>query len=309
MNYAARLGRVFTEQRPEELRAIEEGGAGSMAGLLRADRVARAAAEARAADPVSRIEHAMARLHVPAQAAPPDYALRFIHREIVDGWAQDTCLLCSCTATEGHLASASHLRHLEDQALGDLLVGRAESFRNISNGRVNRGMYEIPTQAAALRHWGEGLTNLVPAGLDILRHSAGIRVDTSLAGRKRCTVRPEEIRTAELGLLKYCGSGKYFRNDFWYWHDLPTDLAILDRPAGELLADPALTQVRQEPPAARGHPRPHSSMLPMNDDDGWWPVLVLTLAPHLDWLIPESEGQRVVLVICFYQILGREHFA
>ena len=277
-----------------------------MAGLLRADRVAQVDAAARAADPVGRIEHAMARLHIPAYEAPPDYALQFIERTVVDGWVQDTCLLCSCTATEGHLASTSHLRKLESQALGDLLVGRAESLRNISNGRHNRGMYEIPTQAAAFRHWGRGLTNLVPAGLDILRRSSGIRVDTTLAGNKRCTVRPSEIRTAELGLVKYCGSGKYHCNDFWYWQDLPTDLDILNRPAGDQLADPALTQVRQLPPAERGHPRPHSSMQPMEDDDGWWPVLVVSLAPHLDWMIPQSDGYRVILIICFYQLMGKD---
>ena len=135
----------------------------------------------------------------------------------------------------------------------------------------------------------------------------------SIAGGGRRTRRhlvlPAEILTGELGLLKYGGSGKYFRHDFWYWHDLPTDLAILDQPAGEVLADPALAQAQLEPPAERGHPRPHSSMTPMDTDEGWWPVLVLTLASHLDWLIPTSDGRRVVLVICFYQLLGREHVA
>ena len=289
---------------------MEEGGAGSMSGLVRADLVAQVAEAARVANPISRIEHAMARLHIPAQATPPDYALRFIQRQVVDGYAQETCMLCSCVATEGHLASEGHLRRLEDQALGDLLAGRAQSMRNITDGRVNRGMYELPTQAAALRHWGDSLPNLVPAGLAILWQSAGLRVDRSLTGRsRRHLVLPAQIQTAELGLLKYGGSGKYFRNDFWYWQDLPSDLAILDRPAGEEPSGPALTQARQAPAAPRGHPRPHSSMEPMDSDEGWWPVLVLTLDSDLDWLTPVSGGWRVVLIICFYQLLGAEHFA
>ena len=59
---------------------------------------------------------------------------------------------------------------------------------------------------------------------------------------------------------------------------------------------------------ARGRPRPHSTMRAMEDGEGWWPVLVLTLAPGLAWMTPWSE-QRVVLVICFYQLLGSDHSA
>ena len=43
-----------------------------MSGLVRADLVAQVAEAARVANPISRIQHAMARLHIPAHAAPPD---------------------------------------------------------------------------------------------------------------------------------------------------------------------------------------------------------------------------------------------
>ena len=305
MIYAAQQGREWTAMSPQELASIREGGAGSMASLIRVDHVSRAAEEALAQNPVSRIESALARLHIPEQETPPDYAEQFIRRTVADGWPQETCLLCDCTATEAHLASTAHLRRLEAQALGDFLAGPAKSLRNITDGRHNSGMYEIPTQAAALRHWGASLTNLVPAGLEILREK-GIRVDTTIGGSKRRTVLPEEILTAELGLIKYCGSGKYHCNDFWFWQDLPTDLDILERPAGDQLADPALTQVQQLPPhPERGHPRPHSSMQPMDDGDGWWPVLAITLVPSMQWIVPQSDGYRVILIICFYQLMGQ----
>ena len=310
MNHAERTGRPWTERRPVELRSEAEGGAGSMSNFVRVETVAQVAEAARAADPLTRIQHALARLHIPTQETPPDYARRFIQSQVVDGYVREMCTLCSREATDGHLASANHLRRLEDQALGDLLAGPAQSTRNITQGRVNRGMYGLPSQAAALGFWGDSLPNLVTSGLDILRHSDGLLVDRGLSGHHgRHRVPPGLIRTAELGLLKYGGNGKYFRNDFWYWQDLPSDLAILDQPADDVPALPAVAEARRAPSTARGHPRPHTSMGNMNDDEGWWPVLVLSLGPDLDWLTPESPGWRVILVICFYQLLGSEHFA
>ena len=307
--HLASTGGTFTERRPEELRAEAEGGAGSMSALVRTDLVAQAAEAARAADPMPRLQHALARLHIPVEEAPADYGRRFIRTEVVDGEVQETCILCGKTASHAHLLSDGHRRKLDDQALGDLLAGQAQSTRNRTMGVVNQGMYRLPTQANALDFWGESLTNLVPAGLGILRRSSGVRVDIGLHGRGgRQLVPPDLIRTAELALLKYSGQGKYFRNDFWYWHDLPTDLGVLSLPAGDVPAPPDAADAQRPPAPARGRPRPHSTMRRMEDGEGWWPVLVLTLEPGLAWMTPWSE-LRVVLVICFYQLLGSEHSA
>ena len=306
--HAALVGRVWTERRPDELRAEAEGGAGSMSALIRTDLVARAAEAARAMDPMPRLQHALARLHIPVEVVPSDYGRRFIRSEVVDGAVQDTCVLCGKTATHAHLLSDGHRRKLDDQALGDLLAGQAQSTRNLTHGAVNRGMYELPTQTAALNFWGESLMNMVPAGLGILRRSNGVWVDKQLRGGGRRRIPPGLIRTAELALLKYSGQGKYFRNDFWYWHDLPTDLGILTRPAGDRPAPPDAADAQRPEAPARGRPRPHHTMRQMEDGEGWWPVLVLTLEERLEWLTPESE-MRVVLVICFYQLMGSEHSA
>ena len=113
------------------------------------------------------------------------------------------------------------------------------------------------------------------------------------------------IRTAELALLKYGGRGKYFRNDFWYWHDLPPDMDVLSRPDGDQLALPDPADAQRPAAPARGRQRPYHTMLPLEDEDGWWPVLVLALEERLGWLIPDSD-MRVVLVICFYQLQDPE---
>ena len=309
-NHLARTGRTYTDMRPEELQAVAEGGEGSMASSVRQEAVAQAAEAARAADPMPRLQHALARLHIPAQVPPGDYTRRFIAHRVVDGDVVDVCTLCGRTATDGHLTSAGHLRRLEDQALGDLLAGQADSTRNLTMGRVNRGMYSLPTQAAALSFWGHGLTDLVATGLARINLSPGVMVDLSLRGPGRRLVAPGFIRTAELGLLKYGGCGKYFRNDFWYWQDLPSDADILTRPADEQLAAPAVDVAQREPRLARGRPRPHSTVQTPADDEGWWPVLILVLDPALaERITPVSPGWRVILVICFYQLMGSEHSA
>ena len=279
-----------------------------MSALIRTDLVARAAEAARAMDPMPRLQHALARLHIPVEEVPSDYGRRFIQPEVVNGEVQDTCVLCGKTATHAHLLSDGHRRRLDDQALGDLLAGQAQSTRNLTGGVVNRGMYQLPTQTAALAFWGEGLTNLVPAGLGILRRSNGVWVDRGLRGGGRRLVHPGWIQTAELALLKYSGQGKYFRNDFWYWHDLPTDLGVLSRPAGDMPAPPDAADAQRPAAPARGRSRPLHTMRQMEDGEGWWPVLVLTLVHGLEWMTPASD-LRVVLVICFYQLLGSEHSA
>ena len=83
-----------------------------------------------------RLQHALARLHIPAQEEPPDYGQQFIRSQVVDGEVQDVCLLCGRTASHAHLTSATHLRRLDDMALGDLLAGRAQSSRNLTMGVV-----------------------------------------------------------------------------------------------------------------------------------------------------------------------------
>ena len=314
-NHRARQGRPFTELRPEEFRSMVDGGDGSMASSLRQEAVAQAAAAASAADPLPRQQRALARLHAPAQAPTGDYARRFIARQVVDGCAVDMCVLCGRAATEGHLSSSAHLRRLDEQALGDLLAGPADSTRNQTMGRVNRGMYELPTQAAALRFWGNGLPGLVDSGLALIRGSDGVMVDIGLSGRAgRRLVVPAFIRTAELGLLRYGGNGKYFRNDFWFWQDLPSDQEILNRPPNDeprAPDPPSRDEAQREPSPDRGHPRPHSTVEAPADGDGWWPVLVLDLDPAAARaLTPATDpGWRVILVICFYQLMGSERFA
>ena len=73
---------------------------------------------------------------------------------------------------------------------------------------------------------------------------------------------------------------------------------------------PDVDEAQREPPPARGRPRPHSTVQTPADDEGWWPVLVLILDPALARILtPVSPGWRVILVICFYQLLGSERFA
>ena len=150
MNNLARTGRTWTERRPEELRAEAEGGEGSMSAFVREDIVAQAAEAARAADPMPRLQHALARLHIPAQEAPTDYGQRFIRPQVVDGEVQDVCLLCGRTASHAHLTSATHLRRLDDQALGDLLAGRAQSSRGGGPGiqKCQRWSYDAKASNA-----------------------------------------------------------------------------------------------------------------------------------------------------------------
>ena len=224
------------------------------------------------------------------------------------------CVLCGKEATPEHLESSLHRQSADTMMWADFLAGAAHSTRHRSLGRINRGMPHLPTQHHALLYWGEALPYFHQAGLRRLQDSQGLLAD---GPRGKPVAVCSDRLTAELGLVCYSGSGKYNRNDFWYWDEMPDSLTTLEDSSREPTAlGPAQlvrsTSRRTGPDPRRPGPRPLHTMTPAAEQQaGWWPVLVLSLPDDLmDRLRPAATlGYRMILLCCFYQVMDVTHHA
>ena len=123
--------------------------------------------------------------------------------------------------------------------------------------------------------------------------------------------------TAELGMVCYSGSGKYRKNDFWYWDEMPDSLVTLESSSREPTSLGQAQVVRTKatrtgPDPRRPAPRPLHTITQLDhQESGWWPVLVLTLPDDvMDRLRPPAEeGWRMILLCCFYQVIDTVHHA
>ena len=117
-------------------------------------------------------------------------------------------------------------------------------------------------------------------------------------------------------MVCYSGSGKYRKNDFWYWDEMPDSLATLESSSREptSVGHAQLVRVhrRTGPDPRRPAPRPLHTITPLAEQKaGWWPVLVLTLPDEcMDSLRPAADsGWRMILLCCFYQVMDVVHHA
>ena len=183
------------------------------------------------------------------------------------------------------MASTGHRDRAEEDAIGTLVAGRAQSVRRFTG--PGHGMDGIPTKAALLSFWGDALPDLPRTAGRILRAAGSI-----LVGGKASRALPvEHIKSLRLGIVSYAGAGggKYNGNAFHYYDELPDCLDVYDV---------ALYG---------GGPNPWRRVGPPPPGQGWWPVLAVELTGNLpSWVDmgPVVSGGKKILVICFYQLLG-----
>ena len=154
--------------------------------------------------------------------------------QMVEG--EPRCLLCQKQATEGHLVSSEHVRRIEEDAIGTLMGGKADTTRRF-NGDLCKG---VPTKKLIKDFWGDALENLPRVAMDIHRKKGVFYVN-----KKDFT--PKDARY-ELGIVSYPGHGKYDKCSFLDYHDLPD-----------------CEEVATEEQKAVKIP----------EDQGWWPVIAL----------------------------------
>ena len=85
-----------------------------------------------------------------------------------------------------------------------------------------------------------------------------------------------------LGVVSYKGSGKYAQSSFQWFDDLPDSEEVMDEQWAQKMV--------------------------LQEDQGWWPVVALELCPQANERVggPWPEvGKKKILIICFYQLLGR----
>ena len=145
------------------------------------------------------------------------------------------------------------------------MAGRTGTLRRRDG--ACRGCEGPATKQKILKHWGDALPSMTAEARK--KHAAAgvIMIDN------RHSLRPEDVKGYELGIVSYKGAGKYgkrgTKNDFHWFDDLPDSDEV----------------VTKETPA----PVPP-------DGQGWWPVIAL-----------RTESARTVekiLIICFYQLIS-----
>ena len=220
-----------------------------------------------------------------ALARPPPPVRSDTLLRLADGMFR--CTLCDKVATEGHMASAGHRDRAEEDAIGTLVAGRAQSVRRFAGS--GQGMDGIPTKAALLSFWGDALPDLPRTAGQILRAAGSILV----GGKADRALPVEHIKSLRLGVVSYAGAGggKYNGNAFHYYDELPDCLDVYD--------------------GARygGGPNPWRHVGPPPPGQGWWPVLAVDLTGTLpSWVDtgPRVAGGKKILVICWYQLLGEQ---
>ena len=163
---------------------------------------------------------------------PPDMT-KWI--QMVDG--EPRCMICQKCATEGHLKSSEHVRRIEEDALGTLLGGEAQTPRRF-NGDMCTG---VLTKKLMLDFWGDALTNLPKAAMEV-------HARVGVFYNKKKEILPSDA-VYELGVVSYPGQGKYHEcNKYIAFHELP------DHP------DTASEEQRK---------------MRSPKGQGWWPVVAL----------------------------------
>ena len=150
------------------------------------------------------------------------------------------CFLCNKSATEGHLKSCEHLKRIEEDAIGTLMCGNAESARRF-NGDLCTG---VPTVKKMREFWGDALENLP-------NHAMAIHIEKGVFydGKKRITPAKAQY---ELGIVSYPGTGKYSDTSIYLpFHELPDSEDVADEKQMRITSPPG---------------------------QGWWPVIALQSA-------------------------------
>ena len=150
---------------------------------------------------------------------------------------QPRCVICQKWATEGHLTSSAHVKRIEEDAIGTLMGGAAQTPRRF-NGDLCTG---VLTKKLMYNFWGDALTNLPKAAKEV--HES---VGAFWNGKE--AILPSDAMY-ELGVVSYPGQGKYHEcNTFVAFHDLPD----------------------QEDTASEEERKMRSPK-----GQGWWPVIAL----------------------------------
>ena len=149
------------------------------------------------------------------------------------------CFLGKKVATEGHLGSKEHLKRMEEDAIGTLLTGLAQSTRRFEPDMCKG----VLTKKMMYTFWGDALENLPKKAMEIHMEKGSF-----FDGKKLIQARDSRVKY-ELGVVSYPGTGKYKDATIYVpWHDLPD---------AEEVADEEQLQITSPP----GH--------------SWWPVIAL----------------------------------
>ena len=73
---------------------------------------------------------------------------------VIDGVAK--CTLCNKQATQGHLTSTEHPKRMNEQSLGTMMVGKAQTTRRFWAEKCTG----CPTVSSIQEFWGDALTHL-----------------------------------------------------------------------------------------------------------------------------------------------------
>ena len=187
---------------------------------------------------------------------------------MIDG--EPRCIICDKQATEGHVVSSEHVKRIEEDAIGELMGGKAKTTRRF-NGDLCTG---VPTKKLMYDFWGDALENLVKVAMEIHQKKGAFYVN-----KKEFT--PKEAKY-ELGIVSYPGHGKYDNCIF---------IPFIDLPDSEEVASEDQLKVKSP------------------EKQGWWPVISLK-TEIVSQSQSQSQSQEVasvlvkkVLVVCWYQLL------
>jgi hypothetical protein len=182
--------------------------------------------------------------------------------KLKDGQAY--CEICKKFATASHLESTDHIKRMEEDAIGTLMGGNAESTRRFDGDKCTG----ILTKKLMYTYWGDALEHLLQAAKDI-------HIKKGAFYDKKRQILVDECKY-ELGVVSYPGHGKYKNCKYTPFHELPDSeevatedwIASMSKPEGQ----------------------------------GWWPVIALQ--HRTESASSTAAIVKSVLVVCWYQLLA-----
>ena len=151
------------------------------------------------------------------------------------------CYLCKKEATESHMKSGAHIKRVEEDCLGTVICGHADTARRF-NGDMCRG---APTKKMIREFWGDAIENLPLATQKIHQQKGQFFINN------KEPIYPEDAEYT-LGIVSYTGSGKYDSSTYVAYHELPDSEEVA-----------TAEELKRTSPYGQG----------------WWPVIALKSEP------------------------------